>query len=369
MTSVGPVIGLIQDNLQLTHSQLGILTTLPLITFSTTSLFVSRLTGRIGLENSIMVGIILIGLGTWARGFGSVFLLFFATGIMGAGISVCNVALIPLIKNRLAYHAAITTSAYTLSMSVFSALGSGLTAPIALKWGWGWNGALMFWVIPVLLTIPLWYFQLNGRNSSRDNDSDGRKINIWKSRRAWQVTIFMGIQSFIFYSLISWGPEILHTKGMSVEASGWAIFYVQLISLPAVFLVPVLAEKEGWLRYIALGMIICFVIAFLLLLSNHVIVLFLALTFAGCSNGGSISLSYYLINRCTLHQVNTVSLSGMAQSFGYYIAAAGPFLVGWGYGFLRNWNIILAGFLGVVVVYGVYIFASIRKGHVETDLR
>lgn len=368
ITSVGAILGLIQDNLGMTHTQMGLLTTLPLIAFSTASLFTSQLTRRIGLERSIMTGVVMIGVGTILRGLGGVALLYFATVVMGAGIAVCNVVLIPLVKNRLKNHAAMVTAAYTLGMSVFSALGSGVTAPVAVNLDWGWRGGLMVWAVLALLAVAVWLIQLYSRHApSRSSSKTLPGLNLWKYRRAWQITIFMGLQSFIFYALASWGPEILISKGFSLEESGWALFYLQIISLPAVYLVPILADRPGYLRYLVLAMSAAFFIAFGLLLSDSRIVLYIALTVAAQATGGSISLSYYLINMSTRKSENTVKLSGMAQSFGYYIAAAGPFIVGWLFDLIQNWNAIIMLFFAVIAVYTYFSWMSIREGVVETD--
>ena len=315
-----------------------------------------------------MTGVVMIGVGTILRGLGGVAILYFATVVMGAGIAVCNVVLIPLVKNRLKNHAAMVTAAYTLGMSVFSALGSGVTAPVAVNLDWGWRGGLMVWAVLALLAVAVWLIQLYSRHApSRSSSKTLPGLNLWKYRRAWQITIFMGLQSFIFYALASWGPEILISKGFSLEESGWALFYLQIISLPAVYLVPILADRPGYLRYLVLAMSAAFFIAFGLLLSDSRIVLYIALTVAAQATGGSISLSYYLINMSTRKSENTVKLSGMAQSFGYYIAAAGPFIVGWLFDLIQNWNAIIMLFFAVIAVYTYFSWMSIREGVVETD--
>lgn len=368
MTSVGAIVGLIQSDLGMTHTQMGILTTLPLIAFSTASLFTSRLTNRFGLEISLMIGVVMIGTGTFLRGMGGVPLLYGATVVMGAGIAVCNVALIPLIKSRLHHRAATVTAAYTLFMSLTAAFGSGVTAPIAIDWNWGWRGALMIWAVLALITIPVWMLQLSARFAPVGNGrSNGTSLNIWKYRRAWNITVFMGLQSFIFYVLASWGPEILIDKGFSIEESGWALFYMQIVSLPAVYFTPILADKPGYLPKIVIAMCVLFFIAFFMMLSNEKLVLYAALTLIAQSSGASISLAYYLINQATEESSSTVKLSGMAQSFGYYIAAAGPVLVGWMFDLVRDWNTILVLFFGILLMYTYFIVQSVRKGTIESD--
>lgn len=368
LTSVGAILGLIQSDLGMSHTQMGILTTLPLLAFSTASLLTSRLTNRVGLEMSLMIGVIMIGAGTFLRGLNGVALLYAATIIMGAGIAVCNVALIPMIKIRLHHRAAVVTSAYTLCMSLMAAFGSGMTAPMAVDWELGWRGSLMIWAVLALITIPVWMIQLKSRHAPRRvRDMNQSGMNMLKSRRAWHITIFMGLQSFIFYVLASWGPEILIEKGFPIEESGWALFYMQIEALPAVYFTPILASKPGFLRKLVVVMSVFFFVSYLMLLSSERWVLYAAFTIMAQASGGSISLAYYLINQATEDSANTTKLSGMAQSFGYYIAAAGPILIGWLFDLIQDWNIIIMLFLGVIGLYAYFIWQAIRPGTVESD--
>src|SRR5699024_12667133 len=66
---------------------------------------------------------------------------------------------------------------------------------------------------------------------------------LWKSPIAWQVTLFMVLQSFVFYVIVSWLPDMMQDYGFSVPASGWLVPYAQFVGLPSTFLAPVLAEK------------------------------------------------------------------------------------------------------------------------------
>ena len=42
-----------------------------------------------------------------------------------------------------------------------------------------------------------------------------KEVSIWKSSLAWQVTIYMGLQSMIFYCIVTWLPSILIQQGMT----------------------------------------------------------------------------------------------------------------------------------------------------------
>src|SRR5699024_12539820 len=63
------------------------------------------------------------------------------------------------------------------------------------------------------------------------------------SRLAWYITIFLGLQSFVFYALITWLPDILQLHGYSAEAVGWMLFLMQFALIPVTFVIPVVAEK------------------------------------------------------------------------------------------------------------------------------
>src|SRR5699024_11965920 len=62
--------------------------------------------------------------------------------------------------------------------------------------------------------------------------------SIWKSPLAWQVALFMGLQSLIFYVTISWLTEILIDIGVSQTAAGFFLSYFQLLDIPVSFIMP-----------------------------------------------------------------------------------------------------------------------------------
>lgn len=79
----------------------GFLTTLPLLTFATFSLFAPAIGKRLGMGRAIFLGISILTLGVILRVLGGIELLFLGTALTGIGIVIANVLLIPLIKFRL----------------------------------------------------------------------------------------------------------------------------------------------------------------------------------------------------------------------------------------------------------------------------
>lgn len=142
ITSVGPLIPMIREDLGLSNAWAGFLTTLPLLSFATFSLFSSAIGARLGNVRAILLGLFLIAFGIYIRVQGGAFLLYFGTAVSGIGIVICNVLLIPLIKVKLPHKIGIMTSSYTTGMSAFAAVGTGLSVPLAVGMGLGWRGSL-----------------------------------------------------------------------------------------------------------------------------------------------------------------------------------------------------------------------------------
>src|SRR5699024_5715256 len=70
-----------------------------------------------------------------------------------------------------------------------------------------------------------------------------KKPNFWKSFTAWQVTFFMGLQSLMYYTLLTWLPDILLLHGYSTNKAGWMLSLMQFSLIPFTFIVPIVAGK------------------------------------------------------------------------------------------------------------------------------
>src|SRR5690606_16205555 len=81
---------------------------------------------------------------------------------------------------------------------------------------------------------------------------------MWSSRLAWQISIFMGLQSFVFYILAAWLPAMLQSWGMPAERAGWMLSDVQMGMVPIMLFGPMLAGRMKslkaliWLAFVLL---------------------------------------------------------------------------------------------------------------------
>ncbi|UCS94120.1 MFS transporter [Echinicola marina] len=348
LTSIGPLIPMIREDLGLSNGWSGFLTTLPLLIFAVFSLFASRIGAYLGNIRAILYALVILALGIFIRVQSGVFILYFGTALTGVGIILCNVLLIPLIKLKLPGKMGIMTSVYTTGMSLFAAIGSGLSVPFAIGMDLGWRGALLVWLLLIVLAIMVWIPQVKKHKVQAPDESASFGNNVWKSRLAWEVSIYMGLQSLMFFTLVAWLPDLLISKGFSVGKAGFVLSLMQVIGLIGSFLAPLIAVKYKSQIGISVLIGLVFFLGYSFFFAKSLALLYIGLTIVGLCLGASISLIYTLIGLRTEGET-TGKLSGMAQSVGYFLAALGPLLVGLLLDLFQNWNM----FIGILLVCSV----------------
>jgi len=342
ITAVGPLIPLIREDLDLSNAWSGFLTTLPLLTFATFSLFASGIGRKLGNARAILLGLVIIAVGTLIRVLGGSFLLFFGTALTGIGIVIGNVLLIPFIKVKLPHKIGLMTSIYTTGMTLLAAVASGVSIPLANIPGFGWRGSLLFWILLILIGIIIWMPQIKKNKVPVLAETVAEvPVNIWRSTLAWQVSIFMGVQSLLFFSLITWLPDMLMERGFDASQAGYIVSGLQIIGLGGSFLAPLVAVKFKDQVWIGVILGIGYLLGFSTFFFESNAILYTGLTVIGFCLGSSISLAYTLIGLRTKSDKTTGSLSGMAQSIGYFLAAIGPLVVGILIDIFDDWNLFI----------------------------
>lgn len=180
----------------------------------------------------------------------------------------------------------------------------------------------------------------------------------------------MGLQSFIFYCLVAWLPLILVSDGFNSNFSGWMLFAVQFVGLPASFVVPIIAGRFSSQRVLNFTIGLIYLSGILLLIADkhHQIgSVIITIVFLGIGQRASISLALALLGFRTVNAQQAAQLSGMTQSIGYFLAALGPVLIGTLYDKSHSWTLPISVLIGVSVLM---IFAGLEAGRnrqVETS--
>lgn len=328
LTSAGALVSFIRDDFGISNALAGAITTLPLIAFALLSPFAPKLAGKFGMERTIGISLVLLFAGILIRSAGGIELLFFGTLLIGLAIAIGNVLMPGIVKMNFPLQIGLMTGLYAIVMNVFGALGSGLSIPIASSGNFGWTGSLLVWGVLTLVTIVIWLPQLKKSRPAENSSVQATSGSLMRSSLAWKITLFMGAQSLIFYTLITWLPTILTANGYDIHLAGWGVFIFQFASIPFTFIIPVIADKMKNQVLIALAASGMIIVGILGLLAGLTQLTLLWIILLGMGNGSAFSLSMMFFTLRTKDGYQAAELSGMAQSFGYLLAAFGPVLVG-----------------------------------------
>lgn len=353
-TGAAPLLDMIRADLGLTTAQTGVLTTLPLLAFALISPLAPGLARRLGMERALFLALGLICLGIALRSLTSSVLLFTGTAIIGGGIALGNVLLPGLIKRDFPGQVAKLTGAYSLTMGVAAAAGSALVVPVAES-GLRWQGALLSLMIFPLLALLVWLPQWK-RPAAAALSGAGALHNrgIWRSALAWQVTLFLGLNSLIYYVVIGWLPSILISHGYSESAAGSLHGLLQLATAAPGIAVPLILHRLRDQRAIAIIVALCCAVSALGLWGYPAFASLWVVLF-GFGSGATmiLGLTFIGLRAGSAHQA--AALSGMAQSVGYLLAAFGPPLMGKLHDLTGAWTLSLIGcalLAGVMAVFG-----------------
>ncbi|RDU74465.1 MFS transporter [Helicobacter anseris] len=332
ITAIGPMVDFIKDFFKIDSADVGILSSIPLIAFGVISFLAIYLHPIKGM----LIGIVCIILGEICRSYLGYFQdnlmligLFGGTLLMGSGIAIANVLLPSFIRAKFANKVPMMMGVYSVVMSISAIFGVVFTLPLLQYFSV--PNVMAFWVFFALMALVAYMPQMQNNRLMRSKKQNGNIFEFFVNLDAWKVTIFMGLQSLISYSIFTWYPKMIVEKGFDITFGASMTFYMQLVSIPSALLTPLLISRiRNQYKFILLLCLCgCYVIGFwfLLFCDSGRVILWISL-FWGIPVGGAFSLALFLISYKTNSIASAAKLSAMTQGFGYLIASFGPYIVG-----------------------------------------
>lgn len=337
------------------------LTAAPVFCFGVLAPVASVVAREIGAERLLLLAMFPILIGVAGRAAGSTAALFGGTILAGIGVAMANVIVPSVIKGRFGRGTGAITGLYVAALTGGAALAAGLAVP--LQRSLGWQPALVLWTLPaVAAAVVLGAAVVGETESPTVHGLHGDLRALLREGLAWQVTLFMGLQSLVFYTGLAWLPSILRDSGYSARAAGLMLALYALGGIPASLTVPVLAARMGDQRLLAMGVTALEAVAICgLLFATGGAVVWVALFALG--QGGAIGLALTLMVLRAPDPHRSAELSGMAQAIGYSLAAVGPLAIGALKDSSGGWDLPLA----VLLVATVPLFvAGFEAGRART---
>ena len=352
LTAVGPIISYIRDGLAISNVLAGFITTIPLLAFAIISPFAPKIARRFGMEMTLFLAILLLAIGIIIRSLGTPFFLLLGTALIGIAIAFGNVLIPSFIKLKFPLQLGLMTGVFTVSMNLSAGIGAGISYPIADGTSYGWQGALGFWSVLAIVACIIWLPQIKQKQIVVVSPTTNvvKAKSIFKSPLTWTITLCMGLQSLIFYTTAAWIPEILQTKGMDAESSGWMLSFMQFAQLPMTFLIPILAGRLKDQRILVALFTVFYLIGFTGLLFGDISLSLLWMITLGLGGGASFGLVMMFFSLRSRTPMEAADLSGVAQSIGYLLAAVGPVFFGFIHDQTGSWYTPMILFIVTVVL-------------------
>src|SRR6185436_722422 len=155
--AVPPVIALMQADLALSGTQVGILSGLPVIVFGIAALPGSLLIARCGALAALVTGLVIGGIASGLRGaLLNVWALYAFTIVMSAGITVMQTALPALVRAWMPQRVSFGSALYTNGLLVGETLPVMMMLPLVLPLvGASWRWGLEVWGVPMIVIAVL----------------------------------------------------------------------------------------------------------------------------------------------------------------------------------------------------------------------
>lgn len=347
LASVSPLVGEIAAAFGLSSTASSLVTSVPVLFLGVGALVAPWLGRRFGAERVLLAALVLLGAGILVRVLPSVYALYGGGVLVGTAIALLNVLMPGLIKRDFPDRAASMTALYTGAMIAGATVAAAASVPLEQALGDGWEGSLGFWSLLAALAAFAWLPQVlvsRGRtgHEARAVVPAAPARSVWRSALAWQVTLFMGLQSLWSYVLIAWMPTIFTDHGMSRSTAGVVFAFNNLIQVAGAFAVPLLAGRMRSQRRLVVLVTTLVAAGYAGLMVAPVQGAWLWAALLGVGQGGAVGLALTLIVLRTGDAVTASRLSGMAQTVGYLLAAAGPLAAGAVHQATGSWTVPIA---------------------------
>ncbi len=357
ITSVGPLLGEMRDDLGASVTWAGLLTTVPGLCFAAAGFAAPALARRFGIGVAIASAMAVLGSGLVLRVIDGPYVVLGGTLVATAGIALANVLIPVVIKDSFPARIGMMTGVYTAALQGGGALGSALTPPLEDSLG-GWRQGLGAWAVLAVLALVVWILAARGtgRAPVAEAGKQGSGRSLMRSPLAWMVTLFFGTQSFLAYVVMGWLPEVMIDAGVSKGDAGLLLGLISLIAVPISLVVAPMAARHRsqspWI--VALGLFGFSGMTGMMIAPAASPLLWSVLIGLGMS---VFSLALTVIALRARSGEDTARLSGMAQGIGYLLAAAGPFLFGLLHDLTHGWRvpwILMLTVLAAQMVFGAF---------------
>ncbi|MFJ6369774.1 CynX/NimT family MFS transporter [Streptomyces virginiae] len=365
ITSLGALFEETRTGLGMSGTVAGMITSVPALCFAVFGVTAPRLSRRFGPAAVVCAGMVAIAAGLLIRPFANCAVGFLAASALSlAGIALTNVLLPVIVKRYFPDRVGTMIGLYSMSLAAGTSLAAAATVPLTDALGGSWRTGLLVWAVLALLAVLPW---LPVARASRRADraratadpagpvAPGTGPRVVRSRTAWALACYFGLQATGAYITMGWLPQIFRDAGVSASTAGVLLAVTMVMGVPLAFVIPGLAARMKNQGAIAATLGVFGLVGYVGLYLAPAAGAWAWALLLGVSNC-AFPLVITLIGLRAKSPAGVVKLSAFAQSTGYLISIPGPLLIGTLYQHSGGWDLplaLMAGLLLPQIVLGV----------------
>jgi CP family cyanate transporter-like MFS transporter len=365
VTSVGPVLPEIRDELHMSATQASLLTVAPVVCFAIGAFFVPRMLVWISPNHAVAAALLLMFIGGIVRLGSTVATLLTGTVICGIGAAIGNIMGGIITRRDFASRVGLVMGMYVGVMSISSSTAAMVSFPLAQRSG-GWRPSLALWAYLAIGVLALWTVTQAGHRENRPMVSRGSYRAIARNPAAWWLVVYFGFQSTNFHSLAGWLPSILRDAGIDGTSAGYMVSLMILLGVPAGIAVPPLAARLHSQRGLVVVIVACGLVGLGGVMLAPTMAPWVWVSLLGLSVGSSFPLALTMVVTKSDSTEAARDLNAFMQSWGYVISALGPFALGALRDATGNWTIAVGALVVGTLVQLTAGLVVARPGHIHT---
>ncbi|WP_374194785.1 CynX/NimT family MFS transporter [Streptomyces sp. VRA16 Mangrove soil] len=332
ITSLGALLEEVRDGLGMSGSVAGLLTSVPPLCFAVFGVMAPRFAKRFGASAVVCFGMAAIAAGLIIRPYtgGTVgFLVASALALMG--IAVSNVLMPVIVKRWFPDRVGSMTGLYSMALAAGTSLAAAATVPMTDALGGSWQTGLAVWsglaVAAVLPWIPLARAKAPAEPVRARGGAGDDGLRITRSRTAWALAVFFGLQATAAYITMGWMAQIFRDAGVSASSAGVLLAVTMVMGVPLGFVIPRVASRLPSQGPMVIALGLCGLAGYAGLWLAPASGAWAWAILLGISNC-AFPLALTMVGMRARTGAGVAKLSAFAQSTGYLISIPGPLLVG-----------------------------------------
>ncbi|MEU4659234.1 CynX/NimT family MFS transporter [Streptomyces sp. NPDC023723] len=361
ISSLGALLEEVRDGLGMSGSVAGLLTSVPALCFAVFGVTAPRLARRFGPGAVVCAGMAALTAGLLLRPYvGGTAGFLAASALALMGIAVSNVLMPVIVKRWFPDRVGSMTGLYSMGLACGTSISAAVTVPVTDALGGGWQPGLMVWAAPAAVALLAWLPFVRDRSAgsaasasaasapvdsapgaSAASSAARPALRITRSRTAWALAVFFGLQATGAYITMGWMAQIFRDAGVSASTSGVLLAVTMAMGIPLAFVIPRVASRLPHQGPMVVVLGVCGLAGYAGLYLAPAGGAWAWAVLLGVSNC-AFPLALTMVGMRAKTGPGVAQLSAFAQSTGYLISIPGPLLVGVLYQHSGGWGLPIA---------------------------